>query len=245
MIRIGTSGWQYKQWNDSFYPAEVKGKQQLPYFAGRFNTVEINSTFYRIPSVDAAKNWLNSTPGDFVFAVKLNRYLTHRKRLIIDSAGRERLDLFLKAIKPLAPKTGAILVQLPPSFESSLERLDRFLALLHKRLDPETAIACEFRHGSWFNSELYDVLRRRNAGLVIAAYPGKFSGDYPVVNEVVYIRYHATPEHPDYSEDELDKWVSYIKSLDNVKKRIYIYFNNDFEAWAIKNAKYLNSKLGA
>lgn len=238
---IGTSGWQYKSWNASFYPKGVKGTDQLPYLAKSFSTVEINSTFYRIPKTSAVEGWRDHTPDDFLFAVKLNNYLTHSKRLILDDKSQSRLDIFCKALSPLWPKTGSLLIQLPPRARANYERLAQFLDVVIKKLPANVEIACEFRHDSWFGPELYRLLKQRQVSLVMATYPGQFRDDYPQTSPTAYVRYHATAAHPDYTHKELDRWADYLRSCP--AKKAFIYFNNDFEGWAIENAHYLMSKL--
>lgn len=245
-IYIGTSGWMYKDWGKRFYPDNVKGTAQLPYFAEYFDTVEINSTFYRIPRRTASQAWLKNTPDDFKFAVKMNRYLTHRKKLILDEPGQERLKIFMDNVRPLKPKTAALLIQLPPSFRANLPRLDEFLRAVKVRLgrNNKVDLAFEHRHDSWQGDELNDLLRQHNVANVIATYPGKFKPPYPVTADTAYIRYHATGAKPDYKNKELDKWADYIDKLSSKTKRIYIYFNNDYQGWAITNAEYLKIALG-
>lgn len=240
-IHIGTSGWQYKEWNKTFYPKGLKGKQQLPYLAEYFDTVEVNSSFYRLPRGSAAEGWRDTTPGNFRFAVKLNNYITHSKKLILDDKSRQRLKIFARATEPLGDKLAAVLVQLPPSFRANLPRLEEFAAELPKFFKLKPDFAYEFRHDSWFTPELYQLLKQRQGSLVIATWPGKFKPPYEITSDVIYIRYHASPEKPDYAESELKKWADWLKQIN--AKRIYIYFNNDYEGWAITNAEQLKSAL--
>lgn len=244
---VGTSGWMYKHWGSVFYPDNVKGKAQLPYFANHFDTVEINSTFYHIPPGSGVKGWYDSTPAGFKFAIKLNRYQTHRKRLIIDDDSKELLDAFTKAIQPVADKTAAILVQIPPSFKANFERLDTFFThLMKQKYYRERDVCFEPRHDSWYEgNELEKVLKKHNIGLVIPTYPGKFKPPYLITGSVVYIRFHATAENPGYPVKDLDAWADYVKHLPEGVKRIYVYFNNDFEGCAIENAQYFIQKLAS
>lgn len=243
-ISIGTSGWMYKHWGEVFYPKDIKGIAQLPYLAHEFDTVEINSSFYRIPRESAAEGWYKATPASFRFAVKLNSYITHAKKLILDGKSRQRLEWFHDALKPLGKKYDVLLVQLQPSFAANFERLETFMNALPPYVDyPHRPDICyEFRHASWFTPRLYELMRERQAGLVIATYPGKFKPPYEITSDIIYIRFHATAEHPDYSPRELDKWAAYIRDLK--ARQIYVYFNNDFEGWAIENARYLKKVLG-
>jgi uncharacterized protein YecE (DUF72 family) len=243
-IYVGTSGWMYKPWGKVFYPNDVKGKDQLPYLAKEFATVEINNTFYRIPTNAAVEGWRKTTPKNFVFAVKINNYFTHSKKLVLDEKSIERLKFFFERVSPLKPKMAALLIQLQPSFRSNSERLDNFLTCVEKQIKTKrTDVCCEFRHASWFTDETYDILRKHEAGFVIATYPRTFKPPYPITSEAVYIRLHATPQKPNYTDKQLDKCADYISSLGGDVKRIYVYFNNDFEGWAIFNARYLKQAL--
>ena len=235
----------YEHWGKVFYPDGVKNKDQLPYFAKHFDTVEINSTFYRIPPGNGVKGWHDSTPANFLFAVKMNRYLTHHKRLIIDDRSREMLDAFTRALKPLADKTAAVLVQIQPSFAANYERLETFLTyLLKQKFYRGKDICFEARHPSWFKGdELAALLRKHDVGFVIGTYPGSFKPPYPISSPFVYIRFHATAKKPNYTPNDLKKWADYVANLPGSVKRIYIYFNNDFEGWAIKNAEYFKKLL--
>lgn len=241
-ILIGTSGWQYKQWNKVFYPTEITGQQQLEYFAKSFDTVEVNSSFYRLPRSQSAENWYHATPSYFRFAVKMNNYFTHSKKLITDDNSRKLLKNFSKLIEPLDNKLAAILVQLPPGFSANFKRLDDVARELPKYFKSSPDFAYEFRHASWFKPEMYKILKKYHACLVTATWPGKFRIPQEVTGEVVYIRYHATPEKPDYSKAELREWAAWLKTVK--PKRAYIYFNNDFEGWAIINARQLKQYLG-
>lgn len=241
-VLIGTSGWMYKHWNRHFYPKDVKGTDQLPYFAKHFDTVEINSTFYRLPQKQSVKKWTENTPKNFKFAVKLNNYLTHSKKLIIDEKSKRTIKSFFDVIKPIKEKAPAVLIQIQPSFKVNLKRLDDFLGEL-KPYGTDLDYCFEPRHKSWFSEDLYKILDKHKTGFVIGTYPGKLDPPYPVTGNVVYVRYHATPEEPAYTEKELDGWAEYIASLQNKVERIFVYFNNDFEGWAITNAQYLKKAL--
>lgn len=242
-VYIGTSGWVYGDWAGVFYPPGLKPKEQLPFFAKCFNTVEINTTFYRIPRESVAAGWRDATPDDFVFAVKLNSYLTHAKRLILDDHSCDRLRIFLRAMEPLQDKSKALLVQLSPSFRADVGRLDSFLKQLTGLLPKQEQVFCEFRHPSWLTDKSYNVLRAHGAGFVIPTYPGRFRDPYPVTGNAVYIRYHATASRSNYSSRELDKWAEHIRSLDGKVSNIFAYFNNDYAAHAIINAQYLQRAL--
>lgn len=160
-VRVGTSGYAYKEWKGSFYPADIKPAGYLPFYAGRFKAVEINNTFYRMPTEKLLLDWAAQVPGDFSFALKCPQKITHFKRL--KECG-EDLQFFLRTASGLGPRLGPTLFQLPPNFKKDLPRLQDFLTLL-----PATwRAAFEFRHASWFDDEVYGLLKAHDAALVWA-----------------------------------------------------------------------------
>src|SRR5688572_25362779 len=158
-ILVGTSGWSYKEWKGSFYPPKLPQDEMLGFYASRFPTVEVNNSFYRIPSEKVLAGWAEQVPPDFRFVLKASRRITHNTRLA-DEDGL--LEYFLRAVNPLGERLGPTLFQLPPTFKKDLERLQTFLEKLPKRW----AAAIEFRHASWFDEEVYDTLRSRGIALV-------------------------------------------------------------------------------
>jgi uncharacterized protein YecE (DUF72 family) len=158
-ILIGTSGWSYKEWKGSFYPPKLAQHEMLGFYASRFPTVEVNNSFYRIPSEKVLLDWAEQVPPDFSFVLKASRRVTHNSRL----ADQDRsLEYFLRAVNPLRPRLGPTLFQLPPNFKKDSGRLREFLARLPRRWKS----ALEFRHPSWFDDETYDLLRSHDAALV-------------------------------------------------------------------------------
>jgi uncharacterized protein YecE (DUF72 family) len=160
-VRVGTSGYNYPEWRGSFYPAGFPTARMLPYYAERFDTVEINYTFYRMPSPKTVAGWAEGTPAGFTFALKASRRITHDARLR-DVA--EPLRYFLDVARGLGPKLGPLLFQLPPTFRKDIDRLGEWLALL----PPDLRVALEVRHDSWLTDDVYDALRRRNVALCVA-----------------------------------------------------------------------------
>jgi uncharacterized protein YecE (DUF72 family) len=243
-ILVGTSGWAYKDWNPKFFPPDIKGAKQLPYLSERFRTVEINASFYRMPSAAVFAGWRKNSNEKFVFSVKLNRYLTHRKRLILDDESLPYLKAFIHNASALKEKFAALLIQLPPNQKAEIERLDEFLKTVRKqfarrRFKPDIAI--EFRHQSWFNEQTYEILRRHRVALTIG-----HSSTYPhekvFTQDFSYIRLHGPGPmfRSKYSEEELRSWYRFMRKQKGIKK-FYVYFNNDFQANAIDNATYLKS----
>lgn len=247
-IYIGTSGWHYNHWLGSFYPTDVKGYKELTYHAQHFNTVENNSSFYRVASEGTYKTWARMTPDDYKFSMKVNKLITHNYRLKLTGEVKERVGFVLNATQILQDKLGAIVIQLPASFKFDVPTLETFLKFFRQQVDGQTYkfdIAIEFRNKHWFTDEVYKVLRKYDVALVAGQ-----SSRYPEVREVTadiaYIRMHG-PEKlfaSSYNAEQLQDWATYIKSISRKVRRIYVYFNNDFHGYAIDNAKELMKLLG-
>jgi uncharacterized protein YecE (DUF72 family) len=240
-VHVGLSGWNYAHWrNGVFYPPRLPAARWLDFYAERFETVEVNSTFYRLPRRDAVARWVEQTPENFVFSVKASRYLTHVKRLRDLGPG---LELFLERIAPLldSPKLGPLLWQLPPTFRRDHERLAAALA----RLPAELRHTFEFRDPSWFVEETYDLLRRHRVALAI--------GDRPQVNafqaheltaDWTFVRFHGGTRgrRGNYSESELREWAARLSDWRRAHE-VFAYFNNDWEGFAPRNAARLQELL--
>ena len=230
MLRVGTSGWIYKEWAGTFYPKKMPKHGQLAFYAGRFDTVELNASFYRLPTENAARNWKNGVPENFIFAVKGSRFITHMKKLNIEPAS---MAIFFERIRPMAEKTGPILWQLPPQLPLDLPRLRRFIRGLPKRYRH----AFEFRHPSWYVPETFDVLRRHRM-----AHVGVSSMLMPPATEVtsdfVYVRFHGLEggARHDYTSAELMPWVSKCRRWLADGLTVWAYFNNDLNTRAPDNA---------
>jgi uncharacterized protein YecE (DUF72 family) len=238
MVRIGCSGWNYRSWRGDFYPKGLGPSRWLGEYARHFDTVEVNSTFYRLASRSAVERWAADTPDDFCFAVKASRYLTHVKRLGEIGKGIER---FHDPIQPLerAGKLGPVLWQLPATFKRDDERLARTLALL-----PPGRRCFEFRDASWFTEHVYALLREHDVALVIGdrrdhSQPHVFTADW------TYVRFHYghRGRRGNYSKTELEEWAQRIASWRDDGRDVYAYFNNDWEIFAPRNAKTLKRLL--
>ncbi len=213
-------------------------RRWLERYAELFDTVEVNNTFYRLPSQAAVQGWVDQTPRGFVIAVKASRYLTHVKRLRETGPGARR---FFEAIKPLvdSPKLGPILWQLPASFRRDDERLAAALAEL-----PEGRHCFEFRHPSWFTPEVYELLRGHRIALVIGDDPERPFQTHELTASWTYIRFHRgnRGRRGNYSARELDTWRRRIAAWRS-KVEVFAYFNNDWEAFAPRNALWLREHL--
>jgi uncharacterized protein YecE (DUF72 family) len=240
-LRIGCSGWNYAHWRAGvFYPRRCPQRDWLRYYAEHFDTVELNTTFYRLPQAAVVERWVSETPPGFVFAVKISRYITHIKRLT-DVA--EHLPLLYERIEPLlrSPKLGPLLWQLPPNFRYDPGRLRSTLDHLrdgHRH-------AFEFRHPSWFREETYSLLRRHGAALVIADRPSVNTFQtHELTTDYTFVRFHGGTRgrNGNYSHSELAEWAG---RLDRWSKQVdvFAYFNNDWEGYAIKNATILKKQL--
>ena len=233
---IGTSGWHYDDWRGRFYPEKLSKPEWLGFYAGHFSTVELNS-FYRLPSEDAFTNWYNSSPPDFTFAVKVSRFITHIKRL--KNTG-EAVDNFISRARILNEKLGPLLYQLPPGMHRNDEVLDSFLSNLPSGLKH----VFEFRHESWLEEEVFEILRRHYAGLCIFDMPG-FTCPLAATADFTYIRFHGSGAlySSCYTDKELADWAERIAELGTNLKEIYIYFNNDVEGFALRNARTISDCL--
>lgn len=238
-IRIGTSGWMYNHWNRTFY-AEA-GKDQLVYYAKEFNTVELNYSFYRMPDPKSYIDWHARTPADFTFTVKMNRYITHIKRLIMDNKAKAMLHSFLTDTQGLKDKLAIILIQLQPSQSIDIKRLNDFF--LHynteiAKLDYKPKTCIEFRNTSWFSEDTFKVLAQHYTSLVFPSTPEYRHLVY--TSDFTFIRIHGNKL---YSDMELNALREEILNYPPEIKEVYVYFNNDIDTNAIYNARYLKSIL--
>jgi len=234
---IGCSGWHYDHWRNLFYPAGLPKQEWLPFYAKQFNTVELNSSFYFFSSEKTFKRWRESTPDNFVFAVKVSRFITHIKKLRNSEIA---ISNFLSRASILQNKLGPFLYQLPPSMKRNDEILCEFLALLPRCYNH----VFEFRHESWLNASTFNILRKHNIGLCVFDMPDI---DCPLIttSDFAYVRFHGSQKlySSRYSDKELSRWSQDIIQLGENVKAIYVYFNNDVEAFAIKNALTLRGYL--
>lgn len=230
-LLVGTSGWQYASWRGRFYPPGVPQRSWLAHYADRFACVEVNNTFYNLPSADTFRRWGEATPADFRFVLKLSRYLTHIRRL---RDPEESVRLFLERAEPLAAKTGALLLQLPPTMRSDVTRLDAALAAFPRRW----RIAVEFRHPSWYTEEVAACLREHDAALCLTDRRGRPMQPMWRTSTWGFVRLHegrATP-YPCYGDVALRSWVARIEALWGADEDVYVFFNNDPLGCAVRDA---------
>jgi uncharacterized protein YecE (DUF72 family) len=237
-VYIGTSGWSYKSWDKAFYPKDVPKSRQFEFCAAQFPTVEINNTFYRLPTLNAVRGWRDKAPPGFVYAVKGSRFITHMKKLTnFDGAVKKYFD----QIKDLKQRTGVILWQLPPFLGKDAARLERFLKILPKGY----RYAVEFRHPSWLDEEIFTLLRKYHAAHVSLS-SNNMPMDMTVTTDFLYIRFHGLEGGAahDYTRAELEPWANHIRKHSKEGKTVYAYFNNDINVRAPENAKILMQIVG-
>jgi uncharacterized protein YecE (DUF72 family) len=238
-VHVGCSGWQYQDWRETFYPKGLGQPKWLPSYAERFDTVEVNSTFYRLASPAAVQRWVDETPQDFVFALKASRYLTHIKRLQDLRPGLERYYERIEALVG-SPKLGPIVWKLPPDFQRDDERLAGALKAL-----PEGRHCFEFRHPSWFTEEVYERLRAHGVALVIGDRPERPWQSHELTTDWTLVRFHygRRGRRGNYSDRELGTWARRIAAWRS-RAEVFAYFNNDWEGFAPRNALALRKRLG-
>jgi uncharacterized protein YecE (DUF72 family) len=237
-IRIGCSGWNYADWRGVLYPRGCPQRLWLARYAEAFDTVEVNTTFYRLPKLETVRGWVEQAPSGFTFAVKSSRYLTHIKRLTDMERGVERL---LERLEPLtaSPKMGPMLWQLPANFRRDDERLGFALERL-----PPGRHAFEFRHESWFAADVLAALRAHGVALVIGDHPERPWQPHELTADFSFVRLHYghRGRRGNHSATELDEWARELKRLAR-RAEVFAYFNNDWEGFAVRNARGMRERL--
>ena len=232
--RIGTSGYHYNHWRGVFYPEHLAKSQWLSYYAQQFDTVEINNTFYHLPTAAAFDSWKKQAPAGFCYAVKFSRYGSHFMRL---KEPCSTLGNFLPVAKRLKQTLGPILVQLPPRWSVNVQRLDEFLAAAPRRL----RFAVEFRDERWLCPDVFKVLERHHAALCIhdmlKSHPRLVTANW------TYLRYHGDHYSGSYSEQHLASEAKWINHQLAAGRDVFAYFNNDAQGYAVQNATNLKSKI--
>jgi len=235
-VHIGTSGWNYPHWQGFFYPEHCPRGKWLEYYARHFDAVELNASFYRLPSLETFGKWRQRTPEKFLWAIKMNRYITHIRRL---KNVEEAMARFYDAVSALGEKLGPILVQFPPSLIYKNSLIGNFLDLL----DPSRRHAIEVRHDSWMQDEFLDSLRRRNIAFCISDTAGRYPGRVAVTADFAYLRLHGSRQlyASLYTEEELRDWAEKIRDW---SCETWVFFDNDFEGNAVRNALRLREIFG-
>ena len=232
-IHIGTSGWHYDHWRGPFYPEDFPTQEMLSFYSDIFDTVEINNSFYQTPKVEAIKNWRKTVPKGFIFAAKASRYITHNKKL---KDAKKSLGNILPVLGKLGKSLGPILFQLPPRWHCNSDRLSEFLKALPKKRQ----FSIEFRDPTWHVPEVYELLKKHNVAFCIFQLGG-FESPVEVTADFAYVRLHG-PEgkyQGDYDTKTLTMWATQIREWRKKLKDIYVYFDNDQNGYAAKNARKL------
>lgn len=237
LVHIGTSGWHYGHWRGPFYPRDLPAPRMLRWYTQQFDTVEINNSFYRLPTTEALSAWCRETPREFCFAVKASRYITHNLKL---KDPEQSSNKFFSQIARLERRLGPILFQLPPGWKLNVERLEEFLATLPKR----RRYVFEFRNPTWNVMPVYETLRRHNAAFCIYELAGSQS-PLEITAEFTYVRLHGPggAYQGDYSQEQLKTWASRIRTWRRQLQHIFVYFDNDQAGFAAQNALQLKRIL--
>jgi uncharacterized protein YecE (DUF72 family) len=243
LVRVGCSGWMYDEWRGRLYPEREPKRRWLELYAEHFDTVEVNSTFYRLARREAVAGWVGQTPPQFLFAVKASRYLTHIKRLIGIEEGIRR---FYEPLGPLleSGKMGPVLWQLPENFHRDDARLQGWLDLLD--LVPPTRHTIEFRHASWFVPEVMAQLRSHGVALTVGDHPKRPFQSHEATAPWRFVRFHfgARGRQGNYSDREIADWAQRVAGWERTEE-VYAYFNNDWNSYAPANARTLIRRLQA
>lgn len=239
-VRIGCSGWSYAHWRGRFYPEKMRAADHFAYYARHFDTVELNNSFYRQPPAERFVSWRQQAPPGFLFAVKGSRYVSHIKRLAVE---QKSIDMVVEPALMLGEKLGPILFQFQATFHRDLARLERFVEML-----PDgPRFTLEFRHDSWLVPSVWDVLQRRRIALCIPDHP-KMPKAVEITTDFTYVRMHLPAHGLGYGRPSLEPWAERLLDWRAAGVDVFVYFNNDMEGHAIKDAQTLkglvNGKAG-
>ncbi|HYR27864.1 MAG TPA: DUF72 domain-containing protein [Thermoanaerobaculia bacterium] len=238
-IRIGTSGYHYKHWLGRYYPAGTKPADMLAHYLRDFDTVELNNTFYQLPTESTFDAWRKNTPANFLYAVKGSRFITHMIKLKDAQRG---LTNFMPRAERLRGKLGPILWQLPPGWKVNVERLEEFLSILPK----EHRYTFELRNETWMTDRVLELLQKYNAAFCIYELAG-YHSPIELTADWTYIRLHGPTSFKyqgSYSDAQMEEWADRIRGWSRKLKAVYVYFDNDDSAYAVDNALTLKKMLG-
>jgi uncharacterized protein YecE (DUF72 family) len=235
---IGCSGFSYKEWKEEFYPKGLAQKEWFSYYANHFNTLELNVTFYRFPTLKSLQGWYDKAPGEFSFSAKVPRSITHYKKFV--DTERMMEDFYGVLKEGLKEKLSCVLIQLPPTFSYSEERINSLLA----HTNPAFQNVIEFRHESWWREDVMTILAKNKISFCGVSFP-KISFDEPVINTpVCYYRFHGVPKlfYSEYEPAFIEKVYKQIMA-DKKVKEAFVYFNNTASLAALHNAKYFQQLI--
>lgn len=229
-IYIGTSGWHYKHWTGAFYPATIKGSRQFDEYKKNFETVEINNSFYKLPSDKTFRQWALAAPKGFTYAIKASRFITHVKKLAVDM---DSISLLLSRVDILEEKLGPVLFQLPPGWMVNIERFREFL----EKIPYGYRYTFEFRNTSWYKKEIYELLKQHHCAFCIYELAGHTS-PIEITTDFIYIRLHGPGDkyQGSYTTATLKKWAANCRQWMKNGLDVYVYFDNDQHGYAAFNA---------
>jgi uncharacterized protein YecE (DUF72 family) len=232
-IFVGTSGWHYKHWIGTFYPPETKLHEQFNIYKQTFSTVEINNSFYRLPSPETFESWRKESPDNFLFVVKASRYITHQKKLKDPEDTTKR---FFENVRYLKEKLGPILFQLPPTWKKNTERLEDFLRVLPKKFQ----YVFEFRNSTWYDEDIFSLLEKYNCAFCIYEIAGHVA-PAKVTADFVYVRLHGPGNkyQGSYSQERLAQWAKQCRDWQQQGIDVFVFFDNDEQGYAAFNAQTL------
>jgi uncharacterized protein YecE (DUF72 family) len=233
-VHIGTSGWSYKDWKEIFYPKSLKSTEWLSYYAITFRNTEINSSFYHLPRKTTVENWTKMVPGDFFFCPKMSRYLTHIKRL---KEPEEPLQRFFQIFEPMQSQMGPVLIQLPPSLKFEYDLAAHLYQLLQNKYNCYR-FALEGRHSTWLETESLDLMMKYNIAFVISQSGHGFPYGEHITAKDIYFRFHGPKElfASLYPTPIIKQYARLFEQWRNEGHNLWIFFNNDFNGYAIHNA---------
>lgn len=234
-VFLGTSGYQYKHWRGDFYPKDLPVREWFEFYSRSFDTVEINNTFYKMADAETFEEWKKAAPEDFCYAIKYSRFGTHLKKLK-DPKGH--VQYFMERVAHLGKALGPVLVQLPPNWKPNIGRLEEFLEETPEKI----RWAIEIRDPRWLCTDLYDLLEKKRAALVFH----DMIPDHPrvVTTDWVYLRYHGQNYGGNYGESQIREIAAEVRDHLHNDRDVYLFFNNDLEGHAVRNALSLQEKLG-
>jgi uncharacterized protein YecE (DUF72 family) len=242
-LHIGTSGWVYKSWKNLFYPEKLPASHWLDHYAGEFKATEINGCFYKLPSGETVRKWVEKVPADFRFCPKISRYLTHMKKLRDPG---EPLERFFSVFEYMQPRMGPVLVQLPHMVKFDYDIAENFYRMLAFDYG-KYEFVMEVRHLSWFEEDSLTLMSKYNIGLVISQSGNFFPYSEMVTANNIYLRFHGPAElyASSYSDDELKFYAAKINDWLEEGHKLWVFFNNDINGHAVENARRLKLLLGA
>ncbi len=240
-LHVGTSGWSYKHWSGIFYPESINSGQYLEYYTTRFNCVELNSSFYHLPKEATVAGWVRRTPDSFIYCPKISRYITHRLKF---ENIEDPLERFFDVFQALKKQMGPVLIQLPPGLTFNKSKVQTVLRILGEQY-AEYRFAIEIRHPSWIVGDFFDLLAQYSLAYVIADSGDRYPYHEAVTADFVYLRFHGHEQlyASEYDESALHAYAEKITGWLKDNKEIWVFFNNDFNGYAVKNAETLRTIL--